>query len=57
MRAADDMRGMLWMLGTLSPATDGGRYQAELAALQAAFDAHAADEEKRMYPVFERLLR
>ena len=33
------------------------RYQAELAALQAAFDAHAADEENRMYPVFERLLR
>jgi hypothetical protein len=45
------------MLGTLSPETDGGRYQAELAQLQAAFDAHAADEEKRMYPVFERMLR
>ncbi len=53
----DDMRGILWMLGTLSPETDGRRYQAELAELQAAFDAHAADEEKRMYPVFERLLR
>ena len=53
----DDMRGMLWMLGTLSPESDGERYQADLAALQAAFDAHAADEEKRMYPVFERLLR
>jgi DUF438 domain-containing protein len=53
----DDMRGMLWMLGTLSPESDAERYQAELAALQAAFDAHAADEEKRMYPVFERLLR
>jgi DUF438 domain-containing protein len=53
----DDMRGALWMLGTLSPETDRERYQAELAALQAAFDAHAADEEKRMYPVFERLLR
>ena len=53
----DDMRGILWMLGTLSPATDGGRYQAELAELQAAFDAHAADEEKRMYPVFEKMLR
>jgi DUF438 domain-containing protein len=53
----DDMRGTLWMLGTLSPETEGERYQAELAALQAAFDAHAADEEKRMYPVFERLLR
>jgi hypothetical protein len=53
----DDMRGMLWMLGTLSPEADGARYQADLAALQAAFDAHAADEERRMYPVFERLLR
>ena len=53
----DDMRGMLWILGTLSAETELQRYQAELAALQAAFDAHAADEEKRMYPVFERLLR
>ncbi|MGH8732437.1 MAG: hemerythrin domain-containing protein, partial [Burkholderiales bacterium] len=53
----DDMRGMLWMLGTLSPETDRQRYQADLAALQAAFDAHAADEERRMYPVFERMLR
>jgi hypothetical protein len=51
----DDMRGMLWMLGTLSPEAE--RYPAELAALQAAFDAHAADEETRMYPVFERMLR
>ena len=53
----DDMRGVLWMLGTLSPEREPERYQAELAALQAAFDAHAADEENRMYPVFERLLR
>ena len=53
----DDMRGMLWLLGTISLEAERGRYQAELAALQAAFDAHAADEEKRMYPVFERLLR
>lgn len=53
----DDMRGVLWMLGTLSPESEPERYQAELAALQAAFDAHAADEENRMYPVFERLLR
>jgi DUF438 domain-containing protein len=53
----DDMRGMLWMLGTLSPEAELQRYRAELAALQEAFDAHAADEEKRMYPVFERLLR
>ena len=53
----DDMRGMLWILGGLSPDDDRSRYQAELAALQEAFDAHAADEERRMYPVFERLLR
>ena len=53
----DDMRGMLWILGTISPEAERSRYQAELAALQAAFDAHAADEEKRMYPVFERMLR
>lgn len=53
----DDMRGMLWLLGTISLEAERDRYQSELAALQAAFDAHAADEEKRMYPVFERLLR
>ena len=52
----DDMRGMLWILGTIDPTTDGERYRADLAALQAAFDAHAAEEERRMYPVFERLL-
>ena len=44
------------MLGTLSAETEPQRYCAELAALQAAFDAHAADEESRMYPVFERML-
>ena len=44
----DDMRGMLWLLGTISPQAERSRYQAELAALQAAFDAHAADEESRM---------
>ena len=53
----DDMRGMLWILGTLSADADRERYRAELAALHAAFDAHAADEESRMYPVFERMLR
>jgi hemerythrin superfamily protein len=53
----DDMRGMLWLLGTISLEAERDCYQSELAALQAAFDAHAADEEKRMYPVFERLLR
>jgi len=52
----DDMRGMLWILGTLDPQLDGERYRADLAALQEAFDAHAAEEERRMYPVFERLL-
>jgi hypothetical protein len=51
------MRGMLWILGTLSADADRERYRAELAALHAAFDAHAADEESRMYPVFERMLR
>jgi hypothetical protein len=53
----DDMRGMLWMLGTLSPEADRARFRADLAALQEAFDAHAADEEARMYPAFERLLK
>jgi hypothetical protein len=53
----DDMRGTLWILGALSPDDDRTRYRAELAALQDAFEAHAADEERRMYPVFERLLR
>jgi len=53
----DDMRAMLWILGTLSPESERQRFQAELGALQAAFDTHAAEEEKRMYPVFERLLR
>jgi len=53
----DDMRGALWILGTLSPEADLERFREELAALQAAFDAHAADEETRMYPVFERMLR
>lgn len=52
----DDMRGMLWLLGSFAPASDPQRYRAELEALQAAFDAHAADEERRMYPVFEQML-
>lgn len=52
----DDMRAALWILATLSAEAEPQRYCAELAALQAAFDAHAADEESRMYPVFERLL-
>jgi DUF438 domain-containing protein len=52
----DDMRGAFWILGTI-PAPDAPeRFRAELAALQAAFDAHAAEEERRMYPVFERML-
>jgi DUF438 domain-containing protein len=52
----DDMRAALWILGTMSAEAEPQRYCAELAALQAAFDAHAADEESRMYPVFERML-
>jgi hypothetical protein len=47
---------MLWILGTLAPEQDPERYRADLAALQEAFDTHAAEEERRMYPVFERLL-
>ena len=53
----DDMRAALWLLGTLSPEAEPKRYCAELAELQRAFDAHAADEERRMYPVFERMPR
>ncbi len=52
----DDMRAALWILATISPEAEPERYCAELAALQTAFDAHAADEESRMYPVFERML-
>lgn len=52
----DDMRGMLWILGSLAPQADAERYRADLAALQEAFDAHAAEEERLMYPVFEKLL-
>ena len=52
----DDMRAALWTLGTLSAQEEPQRYCAELAALQQAFDAHAAEEERRMYPVFERML-
>jgi len=52
----DDMRGTLWMICTLSPQDDPQRYLEELVALQVAFDAHAAAEESRMYPVFERML-
>ncbi len=53
----DDMRAMLWILGSFHPQDDPQRCRVELAALQEAFDAHAAEEERRMYPVFERLLR
>lgn len=52
----DDMRGMLWMLGTFDAQDDPPRLRSELAALQEAFDLHAADEERRMYPIFEQLL-
>ena len=53
----DDLRGGFWMLATRSAEADSEAFRAELAALQAAFDAHAAEEERRMYPVFERLLK
>ncbi|HET7364070.1 MAG TPA: hemerythrin domain-containing protein [Burkholderiales bacterium] len=53
----DDMRAMLWLLGAASPEQDAPRYAAQLAELQEAFDAHAAEEERRMYPVFEQLLK
>ena len=53
----DDMRAMLWILGTFHPQDDPQRCRTELAALQEAFDAHAADEERRMYPIFEQLLK
>jgi len=53
----DDMRASLWLLATWSPETDADRYCTELAELQAAFDVHAAAEEARMYPVFERMLQ
>ena len=52
----DDMRASLWLLATWSPETDADRYCTELRELQAAFDTHAAAEEARMYPVFERML-
>jgi len=52
----DDMRAVLWVLATYPAAADPQRYCAELAGLRTAFDAHAADEERRMYPVFERML-
>lgn len=52
----DDMRGILWLLATASVEEERLRYRADLAELQALFDAHAADEENRMYPVFEKLL-
>ncbi len=53
----DDMRAAFWVLATLSAETDPDRYCRELADLKADFAAHAADEETRMYPVFESMLR
>ena len=52
----DDMRAILWTLGGFSPEEDPPRYCAEFDALQSQFDAHAAEEESRMYPAFERVL-
>lgn len=53
----DDMRAALWVLATMTPEDEPKRYRAELAALESAFEAHAEEEERRMYPEFERLLR
>jgi DUF438 domain-containing protein len=52
----DDMRAILWMLATASAEEERSRYCADLEELQAIFDTHAADEEGRMYPLFEGLL-
>jgi len=52
----DDMRTSFWVLATITPADEPERYRAELDAIRAAFDAHAAEEERRMYPLFERML-
>ena len=54
--AHDDMRAALWALATYTAESDSRRYCSEFAELRAAFEAHAADEERRMYPVFERML-
>ena len=53
----DDMRAALWVLATIPAALEPKRFCAELAELRSAFAAHAADEERRMYPVFERMLK
>jgi hypothetical protein len=50
------MRGILWLLATASAEDHLARYRADLGELQTIFDAHAADEESRLYPLFERLL-
>lgn len=52
----DDMRAILWVLATASAEDERARYCADLEELQAIFDTHAADEEGRMYPLFEKLL-
>jgi len=52
----DDMRAILWMLATASAGEERARYCADLEELQAIFATHAADEEGRMYPLFEKLL-
>jgi hypothetical protein len=52
----DDMRGILWLLATAPAEDHRARYRADLGELQAIFEAHAADEESRLYPLFERML-
>lgn len=52
----DDMRGILWLLATAPAEDHRARYRADLGELQAMFETHAADEESRLYPLFERTL-
>lgn len=52
----DDMRAALWSLATFTAEADSRLYCSELAVLRSAFEAHAADEERRMYPLFEQML-
>lgn len=52
----NDMRAILWALATASAERERERYDADLAELKAIFDAHAAEEEARLYPIVSRLL-
>jgi hypothetical protein len=50
------LRGILWLPATAPAEDHRARYRADLGELQAMFEAHAADEESRLYPLFERIL-